>query len=164
MATRSRPPASASPGGRPPGTPRSASPGGRPPGTPRSASPGGRPTGTPRGIWRPAVLLGDPQPGQRGLPRGLPGRRLLVGVASQDHRRLAPGHQPVGAPRRNDALASSQAVDELPRRLWRLVVEELPVHHHDRGVIAGRVALDPLDADLAVAGRLIALGAQVLAE
>src|SRR5215472_6971867 len=177
MASLSRPPSSVSPGGRPPGTPRGAIPGGRPPGTPRGAIPGGRPPGTPRGaipggrppgtprgaVWSPAVLLRDPQPGQRGLPRGLPGRGLPVGVAGQDHRRLAPSDQPVGAPCRCDVLARPQAVDELPRRLRRLVVEELPVHHHDGGVIAGRVALDPLHADFAVASGLVALGAEMLA-
>src|SRR5262252_7737515 len=160
MAPRSRPPSGASPGGRPAGAPRGASPGGRPPGTPRGAGPGGRLLG----VWSPAVLPRDPQPGQRWLPRGLPGRGLVVWVTGQDRRRLAPRDQPLGAPCRSDVLAPSQAVNELPGRLWRLVVEELPVHHHDGGVVAGRVAFHPLHADLAIAGRLVALGAKVLAE
>src|SRR5690606_32187663 len=44
------------------------------------------------------------------------------------------------------------------------VVEELPVDHHHRGEVAGRVALDPLDADLAVRGGLVVAEPRVLAQ
>ena len=37
----------------------------------------------------------------------------------------------------------------------RLVVEELPVDHHDRRVVARRVALDALERDPAVVRRLV---------
>jgi hypothetical protein len=48
--------------------------------------------------------------------------------------------------------------------LGRLVVVELPVDHHDRGVVAGGVALDVLEADHAVVGRLVVADAEVLLE
>ena len=60
--------------------------------------------------------------------------------------------------------AGAQVVDELLGRLGRLVVEELPVDHHDRREVAGRVALEVLQRDLAVGGRLVVADAEVLVE
>ena len=45
-----------------------------------------------------------------------------------------------------------------------LVVEELPVDHHDGREVAGRVALDVLEGDLAVLGGLAVADAEVLLE
>ena len=42
-----------------------------------------------------------------------------------------------------------------------MVVEELPVHHHHRGVVAGCVALDVLQGDAAVGGGLAGVDAKL---
>src|SRR3712207_7404920 len=46
--------------------------------------------------------------------------------------------------------AGAQPVDEVHRALRRHLVEELPVDQHDRGVVAGGVALQVLESDRAV--------------
>jgi hypothetical protein len=61
-------------------------------------------------------------------------------------------------------LALAEVVDHLDRRLGRLVVHELPVEHHHRCVVAGRVALDVLEGDLAVLGGLVVANVEVLLE
>jgi hypothetical protein len=60
-----------------------------------------------------------------------------------------------GVPVRQPSSSVAQA-------LRRLVVEELPVDHHHGGVVAGRVALDVLEADAAVGRRLVVADAEVL--
>src|SRR5215472_19111890 len=148
---------------------RGASPGGRPPRTPPlGASPGGTtPRTPPLGTFvvrGPAVFPGDPQPGEGRRPCGVPGGRLVIGIASEDHRGLPPGHQPASAPGRRDVRTRPEAVDKLACGLRRHVVEKLPVHHHDRGIVAGRVTLHPLQAYLAVRGWLVTHQAQMLTE
>ena len=49
-------------------------------------------------------------------------------------------------------------------RLGRHVVHELPVDHHHRRVVAGRVALDVLEGDLAVLGGLVVADVEVVLE
>ena len=71
----------------------------------------------------------------------------------------------VSAPRVGfDRLPGAQVVDELLGRPDGLVVEELPVGHDDRGVVAGRVALDALEGDLPVRRRLVVPDAEVVAD
>src|SRR5262245_14343387 len=86
----------------------------------RSAGPGGRPPRTPPlatlgifVVWGPAVLLGDPQASQRGRRRGVPGSGLVVRVAGQDHRGLAPFDQAAGTPSWRDVRARPQAIDQV---------------------------------------------------
>ena len=70
-----------------------------------------------------------------------------------------------GAPRvGSTGRARAQVVDEALGARRGLVVEELPVDHHDRREVAGRVALDVLQGDLAVVGGLAVADAQVLLE
>ena len=97
--------------------------------------------------WRPA---GRPGAGPAGgpsaaWPSGNPAR--IRDACFQVHSRGAPR---VGA---IPVRARPQAVDQVPGRLRGQVVEELPVDHHHRRVVAGRVALQVLQADLAVGGR-----------
>ena len=103
----------------------------------------------PPGAFQPRSLASF-EPDQAGRPR----RRALGGLAvaepGEDPVGLLPGAQPVGAAGRRHVLAGPQVVDELLRRLRRLVVEELPVDHDHGRVVAGRVALKALDGDLAV--------------
>ena len=60
--------------------------------------------------------------------------------------------------------ARTQVVDEILGRRRRLVVEELPVHHDHRCVVARRVALDVLEGDLSVRGRLTGVDVEVVFE
>ncbi len=68
------------------------------------------------------------------------------------------------APGRGHRVPGAQVVGELAGRGQRLVVEELPVHHHHRRVYAGGVALQVLQADPAVGGDLVVAHAEVLVE
>lgn len=109
---------------------------------------------------------GQPQSDQRGgtgAAGGLDGARPLVREAGQH-----PGGVLEGAQRRTpgglDCPAGPQVVDQLPGGLRRLVVEELPVDHHDRGEVAGRVALDVFEGDRTVLGGLPVADAEVLLE
>ena len=63
-----------------------------------------------------------------------------------------------------DLLAGAQVVDQLGRRGGVHVVHELPVDHHHRGVVAGGVALDVLEGDLAVLGGLVVADVEVVLE
>ena len=123
----------------------------------RTARRAGRPSA------RRGLAAGQPQPGERGgagAAGGLDGAGALVGEAGEDaggllegaQRRAAGGSAPRGrrAGRRRAALADSR----------RLVVEELPVDHHHGGEVAGRVALDVLQRDLAVLGGLVVADAR----
>ena len=67
-------------------------------------------------------------------------------------------------PRVECTSCPAQVVDQLVGRLGGLVVHELPVDHHHRGVVAGRVALDVLEGDLAVLGGLVVADVEVLLE
>ncbi len=123
-----------------------------------------RPAGAPRARRgsRPSPAAG--RPGRR-VPRfpGLDGALPLVGEARQDPGGLLEGAQARPAGRR-DRPAGPEVVDQAPGARRGLVVEELPVDHHDRGVVAGRVALDVLQGDLAVVGGLAVADAQMLLE
>lgn len=112
------------------------------------------------------LALRQPEADERGgagATGGLDGAGALVGEAGQD-----PGGLLVRAERGAaggfDGATGDQVVDELCRALRRLVVEELPVDHHDGCEVAGRVALDVFERDLAVLGRLVVADAQVLLE
>lgn len=114
----------------------------------------------------PALAPGQPQPGQRGGPgpaARLDGTRPPVGEARQDAGRLLVRAQRRPA-RGLDGAAGTEVVDEPFGALGRLVVEELPVDHHHGRVVAGRVALDVLQRDLAVLGRPAVGDAQVVLE
>lgn len=87
----------------------------------------------------------------------------LVGEAGEDPRGLLEGAHRRPA-RGLDRSARAQVVDEAPGAGRGLVVEELPVDHHHRREVAGRVALDVLQSDLAVVGGLTVADAQVLLE
>lgn len=87
----------------------------------------------------------------------------LVGEARQDPGGLLEGAQRRTA-RRRDGVTDPQVVHQALRALHGLVVEELPVDHHDRREVTGRVALDVLQGDLAVVGGLAVADAQVLLE
>lgn len=110
--------------------------------------------------------LGEPQPEQRGGARsagGLDGARPLVREAGEHPGRLLEGAQRCAAGGL-DGPAGPQVVDQLPGGPRRLVVEELPVDHHDRGEVAGRVALDVFEGDGAVLGGLAVADTEVLLE
>lgn len=100
--------------------------------------------------------------GSRSATR-LDGPRPLVGEAGEDPRGLLEGAQRRPA-RRLHRTARAQIVDHGLRARRGLVVEELPVDHHDRREVAGRVALDVLQGDLAVVGGLAVADAQVFLE
>lgn len=111
----------------------------------------------------PAVQL---QPGQRGgtgAAGGLVGAFALVGEAGQDAGGLLVRAER-GAAGGADLAAGDQVVHELLGGLRGLVVEELPVDHHHGGEVAGRVALDVFEGDLAVLGGLVVADAEVLLE
>jgi hypothetical protein len=59
-------------------------------------------------------------------------------------------------------LPCPQLIDEIARRRWRLVVEELPIDHHDRCVIARGVAFDMFECDAAIGGGLACVNAQMV--
>ena len=63
-----------------------------------------------------------------------------------------------------DVLALAQVVDQLGRGLRGHVVHELPVDDHHRGVVARGIALDVLERDLAVVGRLVVADVEVVLE
>lgn len=98
--------------------------------------------------------------GSRSAAR-LDGSGPLVGEAGEDPRGLLEGAQRRPA-RGLDGTPRAQVVDEPLGGVRGLVVEELPVDHHDRREVAGRVALDVLQGDLAVVGGLAVADAQVL--
>lgn len=109
---------------------------------------------------------GQAEAHQRGGSRSaarLDGPRPLVGEAGEDPRGLLEGAHRRPA-RGLDLAAGAQVVDEALGAARGLVVEELPVDHHDRCEVAGRVALDVLQGDLAVVGGLAVADAQVLLE
>ena len=112
----------------------------------------------------PATPVGQPQADQGRFARA----DALVGPAvvepGEDPRDLLEGGHAVGAAGRPDPLAGAQVVDELLGRRDRLVVEELPVGHDDRGVVAGGVALDAFEGDLAVGRGLVVPDAEVVAD
>ena len=132
----------------------------------RAGGPGGCRRGGLRGALGggPALLLRDLEAEQGGGP----GADALVGqavVEAGEHpAHLLEGADAVGAAGGAHVLAGAQVVDELHGGLGRLVVEELPVGHDDGGVVARRVALDPLEGDLAVVGRLVVAHAEVLGD
>ena len=103
-------------------------------------------------------------PSRSGGPAAGPSVGLAIREAGQDPARLPPGAQVAGAAGRRDLVARPQVVNEPAGRAGGHVVEELPVDHHHRRVDAGRVALDPLNRDLAVRGRLVVAHAQVLGQ
>ncbi len=110
--------------------------------------------------------LGQAQTHQRGGARAAAGRDRavpLVGEAGQDAGGLLEGAQRRTA-RGRHRPSRAQVVDEGLGAPRGLVVEELPVDHHDRSEVAGRVALDVLQGDLAVLGGLAVADAQVLLE
>lgn len=112
------------------------------------------------------LALGQLQADQRGgsgTAGGLDGAGALVGETGQYPGGLLVRAQR-GAAGRLDGAAGDQVVDQLRRALGRLVVEELPVHHHDGREVAGRVALDVFEGDLAVLGRLVVADAEVVLE
>ena len=104
----------------------------------------------------PAVLLGHLQADQAGRSRGRAVGGLVVVEAGQDPGRprarctADPGPRVgvTGSPARRPSTSSRADVGGH-------VVEELPVHHHDRRVVAGGVALHVLQADLAVRRGLV---------
>src|SRR5690606_7849192 len=90
--------------------------------------------------------------------------RAAVVEAREHARGLLERRDRVRAARRGDLLPTTQPRDRLGDRLWGLVVEELPVDHHDRRVVARRVALDALERDLAVLGRLVVADAELFGQ
>src|SRR5690606_12070846 len=112
----------------------------------------------------PAPLARQLQPAQRLRPglHALAG--AAVGEAREDAGRLPPRGEVLGTAGGQHRPPRAQVVDELLGLLGSHVVEELPVDHHHRGEVAGRVALDPLDADLAVRGGLVVAEPRVLAQ
>jgi len=89
--------------------------------------------------------------------------RSSVGVAGQDALGLPPagdgrtaggGHLAIGG----------QIVQQLLGLLRGHVVHELPVDRHHRGEVTGRIAFDPLEAELAVGGGLVRPDAQLVAD
>ncbi len=109
------------------------------------------------------VLAGQREPDQRRVAGAGPLVDAAVGVAGQHPLGLLPraDARPAGG---GDLLALAQVVDELHRRGRRHVVHELPVDHHHRRVVAGRVALDVLEGDLAVLGGLVVADVEVVLE
>ncbi len=69
-----------------------------------------------------------------------------------------------GAARRVDVATGLDVLDHLQGRLGTLVVEEFPVDHDDRRVVARRVALDTLERDLSVFAGLVAADADLLGD
>src|SRR5690625_4508423 len=61
-------------------------------------------------------------------------------------------------------LTRAQPGDEVRGRVRRLVVDELPVDHHYRGVVTGSVALDALQRDGAVRHGLVVADAQLFGQ
>src|SRR5918998_1020181 len=111
----------------------------------------------------PAALVGDVQAQQRRRTR----RGTLVGLAVREAGEHALRLPPAPDPRPPGGLylfAGAQPVDHRTRRLRGHVVEELPVDHHHRRVVARRVALDVLQGDLAVLGGLVVADPQVVLE
>ena len=76
----------------------------------------------------------------------------------------SPGSVHSGAPRLGTGGSPdrSESTDEIPCRGGRLVVEELPVDHHDGRVVACGVALDVFEGDPAVVGGLAGVHTQVV--
>lgn len=115
---------------------------------------------------RECLALGELQPDEGGGTRAagrLDGAGPLVGEARQDAGRLLvrADRCPAGG---LDGPAGDQVVDELRGALGRLVVEELPVDHHDGREVAGGVALNVFEGDLAVLGGLVVADPEVLLE
>ena len=110
---------------------------------------------------RLAALAGDLEAdeGRRAARAALVGQP--VGEAGKDALDLLEGAQRAAAGGRHLG-AGAQVVDELLGRLGGLVVEELPVDHHHRRVVARRVALDVLESDHAVVGRLVVADPEVV--
>ena len=100
--------------------------------------------------------------------RDAPRAHALAGAPvvepGQDPRDLLEGRHVSATAGRLHRLPGAQVVDELLGRPDGLVVEELPVGHDDRGVVAGRVALDALEGDLPVRRRLVVADAEVVAD
>lgn len=121
-----------------------------------------RPADGPRARVRspPGQAEADQRGGSRSAAR-LDGPRPLVGEAGEDPRGVLEGAQRCPA-RGPDLGARAQVVDEALGAVDGLVVEELPVDHHDRREVAGRVALDVLQGDLAVVGGLAVADTQVV--
>ena len=106
--------------------------------------------------WRAAGPRSEAPPADGPSPARPSGRPASTREASLNvHSRFGPR---VGAHR----LAGAQVVDELLGRLRGLLVEELPVDHDHRGEVAGGVALQPLQRDLAVGRGLVVAHAEVL--
>ncbi len=98
------------------------------------------------------MFAGDPQPDQGRVAGGAVVRAGAgVGETGEEAGGLAERAQR-RAPGRGHRPAGPQVVHDLPGGGGGLVVEELPVDHHHRGVVAGRVALDALERHPAVVG------------
>ena len=119
---------------------------------------------------RHAVFLRHPQPGQGGgsrltrvfrRPGGTSRLRGRIGQAGQGACGLPEGARPRTAGR-DRRFARAQGVDEVAGGRGCLVVEELPVDHHNGGVIAGGVALDVFQGDAAVIGGLPGVNPEVI--
>ena len=89
---------------------------------------------------------------------------MPVQEASQDALVLLERGGDDGAARRVDVAAGLDVLDHLQGRLGTLVVEEFPVDHDDRRVVARRVALDTLERDLSVFAGLVAADADLLGD
>ena len=108
----------------------------------------------------------------RGRARGRPARRArrralvgeAVGEAGEHPLGLAPGARCRGPRVELTSLPARRSSTSWVGRLGRHVVHELPVDHHHRRVVAGRVALDVLEGDLAVLGGLVVADVEVVLE
>ena len=126
---------------------------------PRRGGSGGR-----RDPGRPSLVRG-PVPARPGtVPRPVPFAAAAVVEPGQDAGGLLPAAEAVRAAGGCHVLAQAQSVDEFPCGVGGLVVEELPIDHHHRREVAGGVALDVLERDLAVVGGPAVVQVQVVLE
>ena len=116
------------------------------------------------GLVGPAALLGVPDADHRRLSARGPFAGAPVGETGENPGDLLERADLVGATGRAHILALAQPVDGLHGGLRRLVVQELPVRHDHGRVVTGRVALDALQRDLAVVGRLVVPDTQVIGQ
>mgnify|MGYP007072821869 CR=1 FL=1 len=82
----------------------------------------------------------------------------------QDTRRRAEGAQSAGSAAGFEFDACAEILDEFDCGIRGLVVEELPVHHHHGGEVAGRVALDMFDRDPTVGTGVAGFDTEVIAD
>jgi len=89
---------------------------------------------------------------------------VAVGESRENPRDLLEGVDLVRTTGGTNVLARTQCVDHRDGRGRGLVIEELPVGHDDGRVVARRIALEALEGDASVGGRLVVPDAKVRAD